>query len=518
MPPIRRLAWPLFTLVALAPLCLVQVPGLGDYLNHLARMHVLVSIAHSPDLQQYYQVHWTPIPYLAMDAVVPLLAHILPIYLAGKVFVLACMVMPVAGTACLHYVVHRRLSLVPLAAWLVSYNTLLEFGFLNYLFSLGLALMLFAAWLATAAWPATVASRRWRRAALFAPLVLALYLGHAFACFAYCLAVAGVEANRALQSPLSQLRAVAADLLAAFSQAVPALIFAATLNVNSGYVGTLNTNWGDLRSKLFAACAPFLFLHDQTNAFFLLALIALIALLAASARLAPQIWPACIPVTLAAIAMPHVLDSTWGMDLRLPLFLVLLLVAGASFPRAATLRWPAVAMVFVLLAAKSADAWLALRVLDGQIAETRQVLAALPRGARLLVVNVARRGTGQERVPPITYWHMPLTAVIDRDAFVPYLFNGLTTVRMRPEFRAISTPNGLPISPAQLRDGMTQPAPEGTDLSDGEGGGGRIYWYSWPKNFDYVLIQRFGYDPGKLPENLHLLVHAPDMDLYRIVR
>ena len=491
---------------------MVQVPGLGDYLNHLARMHVLVGIAHSADLQRYYQVHWTPIPYLAMDAVVPLLAQILPIYLAGKIFVLACVAMPVAGTACLHYAVHRRLSPVPLAAWLVSYNTLLEFGFLNYLFSLGFALLLFAGWIATAAWP------RWRRAALFAPLVLALYFGHAFACFAYCLAVAGCEANRALQLCRSAFRAAAADLLAAFSQAMPALVFAATLNVNSGYVGKLNNEWGDLHSKLFAACAPFLFLHDPVNAFILLAVMALTALLTVSVRLAPQVWTACIPVTLAAIAMPHVLDSTWGMDLRLPLFLVLLLIGGASFRRAAALRWPVVAIVFMLLAAKSADAWQALHVLDGQIAETRQIVAALPSGARLLVVNVARRGTGQERVPPITYWHMPLTAVIDRDAFVPYLFSGLTTVRMRPQFRAISTPNGLPISPTQLREGTTEEAPQGSDPSDGEGGGGRIYWYSWPRNFDYVLVQRFGADPGKLPDNLLPLAHAADMDLYRIVR
>jgi hypothetical protein len=512
MSPIRCLVWLFFSVVALAPLCLVQVPGLGDYLNHLARMHVLAGIAHSPDLQRIYQVHWTPIPYLAMDAVVPLLAHILPIYLAGKMFVLACLILPVAGAACLHYAVHRRFSLVPLAAWLVSYNTLLEFGFLNYLFSLGIALILFAAWLAT------TTSYRWRRAALFAPLVLALYFGHAFACFAYCLAVAGFEANRAIHARLSQFRAVAADLLAAFSQAIPALIFAATLNVNSGYVGSLSTTWGDLRSKLFAACAPFLFLHDPINALVLLALLALTAFLAVRVKLASQVWPACITVTLAAIAMPHVLDSTWGMDLRLPLFLVLLLIAGASFPRAAAFRWPVVAILFVLLAAKSADAWQALHLLDGQIAETRQVLAALPRGARLLVVNVERRGTGQERVPPITYWHMPLTAVIDRDAFVPYLFSGLTTVRLRPEFRAIGTPNGLPISPDQLREGITQPAPEGIDLSDGEGGGGRIYWYSWPKNFDYVLVQRFGADPGKLPDNLHLIAHAADMDLYRIAR
>ncbi len=501
----------MFAAVALAPLCLVQVPGLGDYLNHLARMHVLLTIDHSPDLQRYYQVHWTPIPYLAMDVVVPLLAQVFPIYFAGKLFVLACVALPVAGTACLHYAVHRRLSLVPLAAWLVSYNILLAFGFLNYLFSLGLALLLFAGWICTAGWP------RWRRAALFAPGVLTLYFGHAFACGAYCLAVAGFELNRAVRSGLKRWRAVAADLVAALAQAAPALCFAATLNVNAGYVGSLQTHWGDARSKLFALCSPFLFLHDSINGGVMVAAIIGAGALATRVRLAPEIWPSCLPVALAAVAMPHVVASTWGMDLRLPLFLVVLLIAGASFPRAPAWRRPAVAALLILLAAKSADCWDALRQLDGQIAETRHTLAALPRGARLLVVNVTGRGTGNQRVPASTIWHMPMTAVIDRDAFVPYLFSGLTTIRVQPGLRTISTPNGLPLSPSQLLDGLSAAGTTADDPSDGEGGGGRIYWRNWPKNFEYVLVQRFGADPGTLPPNLHLMTHAADMDLYRVV-
>jgi len=487
----------------------VQVPGLGDYLNHLARMHVLLGIGHSPDLQLYYQVHWTPIPYLAMDAVVPLLAQVFPIYLAGKLFVLACVVLPVGGTACLHYVVHRRLSLVPLAGWLVSYNILLAFGFLNYLFSLGCALFLFAGWIATAGWP------RWRRAAVFAPAVLVLYFGHAFACGAYCLAVAGFELNRAVRAGLHRLRAVAADLLAALAQAAPALVFAATLNVNAGYLGRLQTHWGDAASKVFALCSPVLFLHDGINFAVLVGVLVCAGWLATRLRLAPEIWPSCIPVALAAAAMPHVVASTWGMDLRLPLFLVLLLIGGASFPRAPAWRRPAVAVLFILLAAKSADAWVVLRQLDGQIAETRRILAALPRGARLLVVNVAGHGTGQERVPASTIWHMPLVAVIDRDAYVPYLFNGLTTIRMRPELRFSSTPNGLPVTPAQLWQGLAAAVPT-TDMGDGEGA--RLYWLGWPKIFDYVLVQRFGADPGKLPPNLRLLAAAADMDLYQVLR
>jgi len=504
-----------FGLVAVGPIAAVQVPGLGDYLNHLARMHVLVSIAHSAALQRFYEVHWTPIPYLAMDAVVPLLAQIFPIYVAGKIFVIACVVLPVAGAACLHYAAYGRIGVVPLAAFLVSTNTLLSLGFLNYLFALGFALMLFAAWVASAAWP------RWPRAMIFAPFVLLLYFGHAFACGAYCLAVAGFEIGRAVRAGFRPLRLVAADVMAALAQAIPALVFAKTLDVGSGYVGALQTQYGDLGSKLVALVSPVLFFHDAANLWVLLALILSTAILARRLHVAPAIWPACLPVGLAAAAMPHLLFSTWGMDFRLPLFLVLLLIGAASFPRPgeagqAAWRGFAVTAMFVLLSIKSVDSWWVLRGLDAQIAETRQVLGAMPRGSRLLIVNVAGRGSGHEEVPNNTIWDMPLTAVIDSDAFVPILFNGLTTIRMRPAFKLNSTPNGLPVTPAKLRAGLHGSVPAGVDPSDGEGGGGRVYWLGWERNFDFVLVQRFGADPGPLPANLVPVAHSRNLDLYRV--
>jgi hypothetical protein len=504
----RLIAWAAFAVLGLFPLVFVRVPGLGDYLNHLARMHVLTSDA--PELHQYYEVHWTPIPYLAMDMVTPLLVRVLPIYVAGKLFVLACVLSPVAGAAALHYAVYRRLSLVPLGAWLVAYNFLLALGFLNYLFSVGCALALFAGWIAAAGWP------RWRRAVIFAPFVLLLYFGHAFACADYCLAVTGFELHRMFGCRPFRLRAATLDAVAALAQALPAMLFAVTLNVNAGYVGRLHTQWGDLGAKLLAIASPIVVFHDRVDLWVSLAALALAVVLAARVRIAPQVWPSCLPIAAGAIAMPHVLFSTWGMDLRLPLFLVLLLIAGASFPRAPAWRWPAVFAVALLVGVKSADCYSVLRGLDADIAETRTILSQLPTGARLLVVNVAGRGTGTERVPQSTIWHMPLTAVIDHDAFVPYFFNGLTTVRMRAAYLPFSTPNGLPVSMAELRDGARHAVATGPDQIDPENPGGRIYWFDWPRHYDFVLIQRFGASPGPLPPGLSLAAHSPNMDLYRV--
>ncbi len=500
-----RYIYPALTLIVLAPFLAVEFPAMGDMLNHLARMHVLAALSQSADLQRYYIIHWSPIPYLAMDAIVPLLARVLPIYLAGKLFVCACVLMPAAGTACLHYAVHRRASLVPAAAFLLCTNYLLALGFLNYLFSAGLAMMLFAGWIAASGW------RRWQRALVFAPLVLLLYFGHAFACLAYCLSVAGLEAARALRGGAGRIW----DVLAAAAQAGPALGFAATLHVSAGYVGALQTAYGTLADKLVAMQSPLLFLQDFPGRLSVFAVLLLGAATLRFVRMAPEIWPAACVVAVAALAMPHVVASTWGMDLRLPLVGAMLLIGGASWTGPRTARWKLAAVVTMLVCLRSADDYTALRGVDAQVREHRRLLAALPQGARLLVVNTDGHGSGAERVTQSTLWHMPLVAVIDRDAFVPYIFNGLTTIRINPDYLSASTPNGLPISLADLRAGANL---ADDHLERGDGQGARVYFRGWPDKFDFVLIQHYGAAVDTVPPMLRLFRHGDGIDLYSVTR
>ncbi|OGA30808.1 MAG: hypothetical protein A3G80_03875 [Betaproteobacteria bacterium RIFCSPLOWO2_12_FULL_62_13b] len=81
------LAYAALLVVALAPMWLATIPPLGDYPNHLARMHILVNAQDSELLSRFYQVHWAVIPNLAMDLLVPPLAHVMPLAVAGKVFI-----------------------------------------------------------------------------------------------------------------------------------------------------------------------------------------------------------------------------------------------------------------------------------------------------------------------------------------------------------------------------------------------------------------------------------------------
>jgi len=107
-----------------------------------------------------------------------------------------------------------------------------------------------------------------------------------------------------------------------------------------------------------------------------------------------------------------------------------------------------------------------------------------------------------------------MVAVIDRDAFVPNVFTGLSTVRPAPALKTSSTPNGPPLHMADLDDGFGRNDDSTGDNANGRGG--RIYWLGWEAKFDYVLIEHFGNRPARLPSVLRLTATSPVADLYRI--
>jgi hypothetical protein len=417
--------------------------------------------------------------------------------------------LPVLSVALLHYVVHRRLSLVPLTAFLFCYNYLLSWGLLNYLPPLCFAVMLFAGWIGSVRWP------RWPRAILFALLALALYLAHLAAFGAYCLAVGGFELSRVWQTGLRSWRTIAADWCAAGAQALPAVVLALSVHLERPSVGTALTSYGSLDTKLVAFLSPVLF--SGATADILAGLLALLVLIFGLStrrlRLAPEVWPAALAVAVVAVCMPSWLFGIFLMDVRLPL-LVVMLVIGATSTTARmepVLAGAVLGGFLVLTAIRSVGIATELQVGDGQIAEVRKVVAEMPRGERLLLVDTSTDGR------TLPYWanlHIGMVAVIDRDAFVPNLFTGQGTVRPVPALRASSTPYGAPLPLSDLTDGLNRKDDVGGDKGDGLGG--RIYWLGWQDKFDYVLVEHFGSRPAALPGVLRRVATSSVADLYRI--
>ena len=54
-------------LLITVPVWTHPVPPLSDYINHLARMHVIARAEHDVDLARFYQIDWQIIPNLRSE-------------------------------------------------------------------------------------------------------------------------------------------------------------------------------------------------------------------------------------------------------------------------------------------------------------------------------------------------------------------------------------------------------------------------------------------------------------------
>src|SRR5882672_2263352 len=77
-------AFALLLAIVGVPLFSTVLPPLVDYPNHLARLHLIAE-----DGNAFYAVRWAPLPDLAADLTVPMLARAMPLEVAGKLFLVA---------------------------------------------------------------------------------------------------------------------------------------------------------------------------------------------------------------------------------------------------------------------------------------------------------------------------------------------------------------------------------------------------------------------------------------------
>ena len=507
--PVTALVYTVLTALVLIPIFSVHVPCLGDYLNHLARVHILLTIGSSGALQRFYDSHWHVMPYLGMDVPVAAFAQVMNIYAAGRLFVALCVLMPVLAAATLHYALYHRVGLVPALAFLLSYNFDLALGFLTYLFSACLAVMLFAGWIAAAPWPP------WRRGVAFMVPAALLFLSHSFAFPVYALLVLGWELALLPRWPWRNWRVILADAAAAALQAAVPIVLSAGLHVGGTYGRVKLTLYGSIGDRIADLISPVYFPGPPG-----LLLSILCATLAAILFLGLPRLPAPIKLPLgltvmAALAAPHVLLNVWGTDLRLPLVAAIVLIGAAAPPPRLSSRGASVVMsgLVALIAARAITAGQLLRGLDTQVAEMRAVVAALPVGQRLLVVDAPQDAPGR-LAPRGVIQHMGMVAAIDRDAFLPSLFVGTAPLSLLPSMQGSASQGLKYIDFVELQKGLAAPDVSGP-LPD-YGYGGQMYWLGWPQKFDYVLVMNFGGTVPVLPSVLHQVAGNDVASLYRI--
>lgn len=492
------------TAVSVLPLALVRVPVLGDYLNHLARIHVLLTASRSATLQIYYDPAWHFAPYLGMDLAIAGLAQVMPLLAAGRAFAAVCIVLPVLAAAVLRRTLRGHAGLAPALLFPVGCGYLLAAGFLNFVFAACLGMLLFAAWLRQRAGrlaPGYVV--------LFGVGAACLYAAHALAFLCYAVVLGAWEAINAIRSDLPVSRRIIRFSQAAIT-GLPALALILFVPGSTGAMVAAPTAYGSVAQHLVGLVLPYVFSASPV----LLPLLASAAGAAATVlflfRAEGPARPLLVTVLVAAMAVPHVLMGVVNADFRLPFLLAVL--GAASLCTAWHRPLPgrvAAALLSACVLARSVELGLALRTGDRQAASLISLLEALPRGSKLLVADVSADGAGAG----VLAGHLPLLAVVTRDALVPALFAYGTPLELRPAFRDHGSINAGAVPLAELMpDSVTRPA----DATRGFGWRGQRYWLGWRRKYDALLITHRAGVGYAAPSGVRRVASAAEADLYLI--
>ncbi len=410
--------------VYLVPLLLVQNPPLHDYMFHIARIHILNHWQGSSALQAHYVIGSFILPNIAFDVIVALLAQVMPLELAGRVFIGLTLALQLSGCMALYRTLHGRYGLWPLAAGLFLYNWIFLFGFLNYLFGVGVLLWATAVWIDLAARPGIVAKLLWGTA-----FSLVLFFSHLIACGLFAVIVAGYELQRAFPMLRRQTaRAIRGLVVGASIFILPIGLFFASATVGEAGNKTSHSLVNLLRT-------PPIFVRALLSGDYL---VDLVSLAAVAACLGILVWrgrlvlarPMALPLILLAfsfLAMPHELFGGWGADTRIPLVIVFVLIASVR-PVLRDRWWNTVFVAILAVATVGQSAirsydWLGY---DAVIQEFRTAFTALPAHSVLLIASETDVPSFQDidlRLwqPPLP--HVATLAVLEgRDIFVPDTF------------------------------------------------------------------------------------------------
>jgi len=419
-------AFALLLTLSAVPVFSTVVPPLVDYPNHLARMYLLAEGGNA-----FYSVHWAPLPDLAEDLIVPPLTRVIPLDIAAKLFLVAIFALMAGGVMWLNRVVTGGWRIWPLLGFLFLYNRTLLWGFVNYLFGIGVALGGTALWLALERW------RWWLRVPSSTLVALACYFSHIAAFGFYALVVLGVEALPAMtELRASQWPALGRRIVIAAPQFVaPAVLLLGVPRASPGGMVSYPGLWrkADLLFSVF----------DNYDRVFDLAcfalFLALIGGLAWTRRLGmgPRVASAAGIVFAAYLLLPSQIYSGSGADHRLPIAFFLLLVA-ASAPRFSDRRVAAAvgvvaASILVIRLGVIEHVW---RVADRVYSADLGGIDTLPRGSKLAIVHPA----DLFHVVPVPEVHLAVLAIPRREVFVPTLFAiaGQHPVALKPAFAALA--------------------------------------------------------------------------------
>jgi hypothetical protein len=490
----------ILTALAVLPVFLVDIPAMGDYPNHLARMYLL-SANGTSSANPYYVVHWTLCPNLAMDLIVPALARFVGVPVAMKAFLVISQALIISGAIALEIIVQRRHQLAGFVAVTALYSLPFALGLLNFEFGMGLALWGIACWVVLENRPPYV------RLVVHSLFAVGLYGAHILAMGLYGATLGFYFLSRIWARELDAKRAA----LTLIILATPALAVFGYVFGSGDRIGNGETEW-IIISKILS-----LFIMNgystALSAFNLALIVALLYWLFRCRSLSLTSegrWIAGGFLVLF-VAMPFHLAGSAYDDVRVAIAAVLVLppfLVHSLNNRIVQLVPP-----FILAATALVNIGNTAAVWFSYVPEYAAIKSSFARIERGAFVLVSHSGTGQDPPADLTelpIHHAPVLAVHYARAFVPSLYTipGMYVVQARPELSRLNIGDTHFYSPVPFW--ILARIAEGGDIA-----GVPPFVRCWMYDFNYLYLVG-PQAPNPMPARLVALANGNRFTLYEI--
>jgi hypothetical protein len=469
------------------PVVLVRYPSSVNYLNHLARLHILAAQPDAP-IRQFYEIHWSLIPNLAVDLLWAALHRVASPEAVLKGALIAATVALGLSVWFLHRSLFSRTQPTMLLCAICLLNLSSAVGMIN--FALGLPLI----FLALGCWIRMGGEVSGRSLLLLNALGAAAYFAHIAALAALALTIATYHC---LQQP-SGARA----MLVRAMQLIPGFLLPALLVIGGAVESRQDAGFSNSPSidftttKAFTPVAAFFSGRTATDIATLCATAAIVILCRGPMipRLKPvlAIWVAVIVVAPSSIGTADLIDT------RLAVIPVLLCLSAIAFqPKAVPGRGLAMlaaslVIIRVLILIPS------LQMHDAHVRSFRAVDEQVQRGARVIVATATPSGCDSIHSWELLEEHLPSLLSIDRDAFVSTVFagEGMQPIRWKLNVRYTAKPNLM--------------APLFTELEN------TAMYAGWREHYDYLAL-RDCLPEREPPHDLLLVTRSDTYRIYKVV-
>ncbi len=471
----------LFGLTAL-PLLLVSELALIDYPEHLAMFHIIENISSSPHLKEYYELEDGLFPYWGIRAMMAVLTPVFGSETALRIFAVMALLMPAAGACVLGWTLAGRLTLAPLVSLLFVYNGLLNWGFINFMLCSGMSLMCLAAWIAGEGKSPTL-----RYAGLCLALTGLIWL-HPLAAVLLGAMASLWELAAWVQKPRGPgVAARFLHVLATGACLLPAVaILVLTTSFKSAGPAFI---MGGVDSRVWIAAMPLWMDASWWNlALGVLCVAGLLGLVAFGyLRPVRGVSRTSVYLLIAAYAAPLMFLGVFLLNFRLPVFALLMFIAGCALTsRGREFAKPIAALFAVALAAKLIVSHNVLQAGSDRVTDFRNGIASIPIGSRVLMAIDRKSPNYPGGLAEISYHNLGSYLIVDRQAFIPDIFGSVGvgyTEAVKQQTVLLGTPPDADVVLGQTTEGTTDEVSTNNDTP------------LWRRFYDYIIVIDFGDAP-----------------------